>query len=67
MRRRMWISCLLIAFPLFTAPARADLTLFLQDTTVAQGGYGEMNIWIGSNTVFNQIDPPCFNRSLARI
>ena len=55
MPRRMWISCLLIAFPLFTAPARADLTLFLQDTTVAQGGYGEMNIWIGSNNTANDV------------
>jgi hypothetical protein len=50
MPRREWILCLIVLFPLLTAPARADLTLFLQDTTVAQGGYGEMNIWIGSNS-----------------
>ncbi len=34
----------------FAAPVRADLVIYLQDTTVPNKGYEVMNIWLGSDS-----------------
>lgn len=57
MRGTIWIGCLVILLAGVAPSARADLSIFIQDTTVAQGGYGVVNVWLGSSSpttdVFN--------------
>ncbi len=51
MRRSLLvIGFLVIVLAGFAAPARADLVIYLQDTTVPNAGYGVMNIWLGSTS-----------------
>jgi hypothetical protein len=55
MLRRILLSVLALVG--LAAPGRADLVIYLQDTTVPQGGTGVLNIWLGSTNpaadVFN--------------
>ena len=55
MLTRIKIRCLAILLAGWTTPARADLSIFLQDTTVAQGGTGVLNIYLSgtSTDTFN--------------
>jgi len=57
MRGTIWIGCLAILLAGVVPSARADLSIFIQDTTVAQGGYNVVNVWLGSSSsstdVFN--------------
>jgi hypothetical protein len=46
MRQRSGIVCLVVLLAGSAPSARADLTIYLQDTNVQQGGYGTMNIYV---------------------
>jgi hypothetical protein len=57
MRGTIWIGCLVILLAGVAPAARADLSIFIQDTTVTPAGYGVVNVWLGSSSpttdVFN--------------
>ena len=57
MLRRIGICSLTLFLLGLAVPSRADLVISLQDTNVNQGGYGVLNVWLGSTTpatdVFN--------------
>src|SRR4051812_4223111 len=50
MLKRIAIGCLAVLLAELAPPARADLSIFVQDTTVTQGGYGVLNIWLGGDS-----------------
>ncbi len=50
LRIRLWNLCIVISVCVFATPARAELALFLQDTTISQGGYAAVNIWLASDS-----------------
>lgn len=46
MMRRIAIGCLAVLLAGMAAPARAELVIYAQDTTVNSGGYGYLNIYL---------------------
>jgi hypothetical protein len=48
MMRRIAISCLAVLLAALAAPAKANLVIYVQDTSIEQGQYGLMNIYLGS-------------------
>jgi len=70
MRRRTAIGCLTLFLVGLATSGRAGPVIYFQDTTVPHGGYGVLNVWLGSTTpatdVFNnysfqlQINGPSF-------
>jgi hypothetical protein len=55
MKRRIGIACFALLVAGLTRPVRADLTIYVQDTNVAQGGYALVNIYLAgqSTDTFN--------------
>jgi hypothetical protein len=49
MPRRVWVLCLVLPLAVFAVPARADLVISIQDTSVAQGGTGTVDVYLTSN------------------
>jgi hypothetical protein len=48
MVRRIAIGCLAMILAGLAAPAQADLVIYVQDTPVNAGGYGYLNVYLGS-------------------
>lgn len=46
MMRRIAIGCFALLLAGMAAPARAELVIYAQDTTVNSGGYGYLNIYL---------------------
>jgi hypothetical protein len=47
MIKRVAIGCLAVLFAGLDVSARADVVIYVQDTTIDQGGYGLLNVYVG--------------------
>ena len=49
MPRSAWVLCLALLLAVFAGPSRADITISIQNTSVAQGGSGTIDVFLTSN------------------